>query len=89
MVYRLLSVPLHPTNFQREVQTIKYLAYKNGLPLDIDKMIRRKIISRTLDRTTSLPRAKPEEKWSRVPYLGKLSFHIAWILKSCGIRAAL
>jgi len=74
MAYKLLSVPLHPTNLQREVQTIKYLAYKNSLSLDIDKMIRRKTISRTLDRTTSLPRAKPEEKWSRCPYLGKLSY---------------
>ena len=54
MVHRLVTLPLLPQAIAKETDTIKYIAEINGLNIDVDKLIRKKRIARSLDsnRTT-------------------------------------
>lgn len=90
MVHRVTSIPLTPTSFKEEVQTIKDLARRNKINVNIEGMVRRKMIRKVLDSTTTIPRNKraKKEKWVRVPYLGKFSNDLGKILKSFHIRPA-
>ena len=45
---RYNSLPLLEEDFQMKVITLKYIAHVNGLHLDVDHMIRRKMISAPL-----------------------------------------
>jgi hypothetical protein len=91
MIHRLVSIPLTPKAFKREVDTIKLIAENNHVKLNIDKMIHKKLVSRTLDATTTLPRDtrnNNKDRWIRIPYLGKLSSHISRLLKPLHLRPA-
>jgi len=47
------------------------LAKRNDVKLNIDGLIRKKLIQKALDGTTSMSRGgKKPNKWFRVPYLG-------------------
>jgi len=75
MIHRLVWVPLSPDAFQHEVDIIRHLASINHINLNIDNLVRRKLITRALDTSTSLLKDKPKDKvkWCRVPYLGGFS----------------
>ena len=90
MIHRLVSIPLTPAAFQKEKDTIKLIAETNHVKLDIDKLVRRKLVSRALDATTRLPRDtnRKKERWIRLPYLGKLSTHISRLLKPLHLKPA-
>jgi len=63
MIHRLISVPLTLETFQKEVSLIKYLARIYHINLDIDSsMICKKLTTRAMDTSTSLPIDKPKEK---------------------------
>jgi len=81
---------LSPEASRREAHTLKHLANINNIEIDINRMIRRKIIKKDLDLTTSLLRCKNnknKEKWIRIPYLGRLSFELGWTLHPFHFRA--
>ena len=82
-------MPLGTSKIQKEIRTIKYLAASNNIHLNIEKMIRRKSISETLNFTTSLPRSvwKKREKWIKLPYLGKYSYKLNRILRPYGFKS--
>ena len=90
MIHRLVSTPLKPKAFKEEVDTIKLIAETNHVKLNIDKLIRKKLVSRTLDATTTHPRDtnRKKEKWIRLPFLGKLSSRISRLLKLVHLRPA-
>ena len=90
MVHRLVSLPLTEKSFNSELQILKYLAHVNGISINIDKLVRKKIIQRALNLTTSLPRCIPsrKEKWVRLPYLGTFSSQLNHILRQFKYRPA-
>ena len=90
MIHRLVSIPLTPAAFHKEMDTIKHIAETNHVKLDIDKLVHRKLVSRALDATTHHPRDtnRKKEKWIRLPYLGKLSNHISRLLKPLHLKPA-
>ena len=73
MIHRLVSIPLSPSDFQKELDTIIHVAKTNNVRLDIKKLVRKKSISHALDATSSLPREKKKEnkkqKWIRLTHL--------------------
>ena len=90
MIHRLVSIPLKPQAFKKEVDTIKLIAKTNHVKLNIDKLIHRKLVSRTLDATITHSRDTnlKKEKWIRLPYLGKLSSLLSRLLKLTHLRPA-
>jgi hypothetical protein len=69
MIHRLISVPLSPPSFKKEVAIIKHLASVNEVQINIDDLIRKKRISYLLDSTTSHPRTYYSNFASRSRYL--------------------
>jgi len=90
LTHRLTHIPLSRPAFHKELSTIKYLANVNNVGVDIDKMVRKKFIRKSLDLTTSLPRNSHQEKkrWIRLPYLGSFSSELRQILQPFGFRPA-
>lgn len=92
MIHRLVSIPLSPSNFKKELDTIVHIAKTNDIKIDVQKLVRKKLISRALDTTTSLPRDKKKkkknEKWIRLPHLGSLTFKITRLLRTFNFRPA-
>lgn len=90
MIHRLVSIPLKPEAFQKEVDTIKLIAETNHVKLNIDKIIRKKLVSRTLDATTTHLRdtSRKKDTWIRLPYLGKLSSLLTRLLRLTHLRPA-
>ena len=90
MIHRMVSVPLSPTAFQKEKDTIKLIAKNNSIRVDIDSIVRKKIITQALDKTTLLPRNhdKKDEKFIRLPFLGAISFKLSRSLRTFGFRPA-
>jgi len=62
MIHRLVSIPLTPEAFRKEMDTIKHIAETNHVKLDIDKLVHRKLVSRALDATTCHPRDTGRKK---------------------------
>lgn len=90
MVHRLTSIPLGEGAFKEELGKIKTLAQRNGVHLDIDGMVRRKLTAKSLSQLTSL--LKPEKtsdrkKWIRLPYLGRFTTGLSRMLKGHKLRA--
>lgn len=91
MIHRLVSIPLNPAAFRNELDTIKSIAETNHVKLDIDKLVRKKLVSKALDATTLHHRdtyRSKKDKWIRLPYLGKLSTSISRLLKPLHLRPA-
>jgi len=92
MIHRLVSIPLSPSDFRKELDTIIHIAKTNDIKIDIEKLVRKKLISRALDAMTSLPRdrkkEKKNEKWIRLPYLGNLTSKLSRLLKPFNFRPA-
>ena len=89
MIHRLVSTPLTPDAFHKEMDTIKHIAETNHVKLDIDKLVHKKIVSKALDATTSHPRdtSRKKDRYIRLPYLGKLSNQISRLLKPLHLKA--
>jgi len=66
MIHHLISVPLTSDSIQEEVLTIKRLAQVKKLQIDFDSLLREKLTSRTLDWTTLLLLAIPNQINGRV-----------------------
>lgn len=91
MIHRLISVPLSSHEFQKELSIIKHLANVNRVKINIDNIVRRKLVKKALDATTSLPRtlsSKRKLKWIRIPYLGPLTSSLARVLKQFNFQPA-
>jgi hypothetical protein len=91
LIHRLTHIPLCRSAFQKELMTVKHLAKVNDVQVDIDRMLRRKLIRKSLDLTTSLPRELNQDKrkrWIRLPFLGKLSSELRRTLQPFGFRPA-
>jgi len=91
LVHRLIHIPLSNNAFHKELSIIKHLARVNELNIDVGRMVRRKLIRKCLDSTTSLPREgkhKNRERWIRLPFLGNFSFKLGNVLRSFGFRPA-
>jgi hypothetical protein len=79
LIHRLISIPLSKTNFQRELQTIKYIAIKNGYQEStIDKLLKKKRKKQALNLNTSLSDPSvSKRKWCKIPFHNSISFKIA------------
>lgn len=55
-IHRLVSLPLTPEAITNETQLIKHLAKVNKIRIDIDGLIRRKMVGTTLNKTTTFKR---------------------------------
>jgi len=91
MINRLLSVPLSPVAFNIEVDTIKCISQNNGIKLDVDNIIRKKLTARALDATTSLPhdnKVRKKERWLRQSYIRIFSDNLCGVLKIVNCRPA-
>ena len=91
-IHRMTHVPLSRSAFQKELKTIKYLARVNCVQIDIDSVLWRKLIKKSLDLTTSLPRNLHQDdrkkRWIRLPFLGKFSLALKRTLRPFGFRPA-
>jgi len=84
LIHRSISLPQAPPEFDKEVATIRHLANVNGLSnVDTDGLIRRKLIRRSLDSSTSLPQFQRSRHPRRVsvPYMEKASALIQKAMK--------
>ena len=88
MVHRVLSAPLAPHDCQEEVNTIKYLARINRIPVDVDNLIPKIQTTRALHCTTAHSRHNSSKKWARLPFSGNLSFKLALTLKQFNMKPA-
>jgi hypothetical protein len=88
MIHRLISLPLLPEAIAKETSIIKRIAELNNIQIDVDRLIRKKRIARTLDSTTHHTREKPKTRWIRTPFLGRLSGKLARIFKTYNLRPA-
>ena len=89
MIHRLVTVPLLPPAFQKELDTIQYIADSNNIKIDIPKLVRKKLVTRALDSTTTLPRQEEKKRWVRIPYLGaSLSHRLSRTLRHSGLSPA-
>ena len=88
MTCKLLSISLLPSDFLTEVNTIKFLAHINHNPADVDKIIRKKLISRSFDLSTTLARTLSSKKWVRLPFVGKFSFLLSYFPESRDLSPA-
>ena len=74
---RLVMLHLSPQNFSKEVSRLKHLAKVNMINIDVENMIRRKLIIVTLDRTKNLTpcpgRATKRNKFMIFPLLSPLT----------------
>jgi len=85
LIHRLLSVPLSASAFLEEVNIIKHFAFVNGIMIDVDQLIRKKINASVIDSTTTHRRTdKLKRRVSRY-FLGKISIEISRILDSIGL----
>jgi hypothetical protein len=76
MVNRLLDIPLSPTNFNRELSTIKLIAKNNSYDPDIiDRILERKLRKKAyrLVYSGSGREEKDDRKWGKLNYLGGIS----------------
>jgi len=48
MIHRLTSIPLGEEAFRDELTQIKALALRNGIHLNIDDIVERKVVTKTL-----------------------------------------
>jgi len=65
----------------------------NGVNLDIDRMVQKKLTRRSLDSTSSLPRDassynNKKLRWIRLPYLGEFLSKLTRVLRPFGFRPA-
>ena len=86
---RLVTTPLTPVAFKREVSIIKYIAKRNCIRIDLDNMIRRKSVKFALSSTTNLAplsRQKLRAKTVSLPYFPPLTSALVPLLKSVHLR---
>ena len=89
MIHRLITVPLLPPAFQKELDTIQHIAEINKVKIDIPNLVRKKLIARALDGTTTLPRQEEKKRWIRIPYLGpSLSHRLSRIFHNSNLTPA-
>lgn len=95
MIHRLATVPLSDEAFMREVSTIKHIASKNCIMVDIDGMIRKKIVGLTLKSISTLntptntgAHRRNRKRFIRLPYLPKITSEISRNLSSINLRPA-
>ena len=91
MIYRLTPLLIKGAAFNREEPTIKNLAERNGINLDIEKMVKRRLVFKELDQLTSLPRQTTERdthKRIRLPYLRGFTTGLSKILKTANLTPA-
>ena len=61
--------------------TIERIAKTNGISIEVQKLIHKKLVTKALNDTTTHPRTSPTKKWVRIPFLVNISFKLARILK--------
>jgi len=79
LIHGLLSVPLSASAFLEEVNIIKRLAFVNGIKIDVDQLIRKKIDASVIDSTTTHRRTDKPKRRVSIPFLGKISIEISRI----------
>ena len=87
----MTRIPLSQDALKKELSTIKHLARVSEVIVDVDVMVRRKIVRKLLDSTTSLPRDKVcdrRKRWISLPFLGKFSLKLGRALRPFGFRPA-
>ena len=90
MLHRLLSIPLSPEKFKKELDTIKCIATSNGYnQATVDKILKRKRRKQAFQKITPglTPTEKTSVSWRRMPFLGNLSHKISNVLPA-NIRPA-
>lgn len=88
MVHRLLSLPLNPENYNKELATIKLIARRNHVKLNIDNLVKKKRYASALSQISTFSSSPGKLIYIRQPFLGNISYEIASILKKIGYRAA-
>ena len=91
MIHRFISLPLSTNAFNKEKYVICSLARNNHIDLDIDDIIRKKMILKALDQTTLHKcgiGGKKKKQYIRLPFLGEFSFKLARLLKPFNLTPA-
>ena len=91
MIHRALTVPLSEYNLNKEINTIKHIAKINNIRIDVDKVIKKKLHTDSLKRTSSLLAINPIQdntRWLKVPFIGNSSYKISRVLRHIGYRPA-
>ena len=92
LIHRLVTIPLTDEELQKQVSIIHHLASVNGFTnMDIDRMVRKKFLKKSLDTTTALSRTRQQRektKWMRMPFLGEISNQREKLLKPYNLRPA-
>ncbi|XP_044748720.1 uncharacterized protein LOC123309597 [Coccinella septempunctata] len=78
-LHRLLSLPLSRRNFDKELEIIEHIAYKNGYRSNVvDRLLMRKFI--ILHKDDSRDNKQPAKRLS-LPFYGKMCYPIAKIFR--------
>ena len=81
MINGLISILQEESMFEREFNTIKHIANKNSVIIDIDKIVCCKFLHATatfsLISTLSFPEPSLRKKtWVKLPFLGNISYRV-------------
>lgn len=90
MIHRAVNVPLSKYNFDKEINTIKYIAQRNNIHIDVDKIAKKKIqaIFRNSISNLSPSHIENRNKWIKIPFMGNISYKISKVIRRIGYKPA-
>ena len=69
VIHRLVSLPCTPSAFDHELAVIEYIAGRNELHININNIVRKKIVRNSLERASSPIFSFERKKFLPLPYL--------------------
>lgn len=90
-IHQLVSLPLEQTAYQKEIEMIKRICQINGLPQNIEHLVRQKQLRILLSENNPPPPPNStgqKIRYARIPFLGPSSYKLASELRRFGYRAA-
>ena len=87
MVNRLTSISMSQDNFNKELNTIKYIAQQNGFdPKLIDKLIERSNKKQAINFITSIQAdTENPSRWCKLPFIPHLSYKLSNIIQNAKV----
>lgn len=89
LVHRLHSIPLGEDNYTKELNTIYWLAHKNGFTRQhVNSLLRRYHRRRLISDASSLSPIDADRKYIKISYMGRISNILGSIFKKHGFNIA-
>lgn len=89
LIHRLINIPLTPSKFNTELNSIKFLAIKNGYSANlIDGILRKKTNNFILSKFYSSNVPTTANTWCYINFVDQSSVRISRVLAQIGIRSA-